>query len=75
MTAGAASSGVSGVPASAGRPGNPSAEEVAAVIAVLFTRRRRPWPRRVPARPAWRLPSYAGSRSWARPRGGWGSAA
>jgi hypothetical protein len=67
-----AGTGSPGLPAADGQP---SAEEVAAVIAVLLSRRRRPGPRRAPARPAWRTPSYAGSRSWARPRGGWGGGA
>jgi len=66
MTAG---TGSPGVPAAAGQP---SDEEIAAVVAVLLVRRRRPGPRRIPPGPPWRAPSYMGSRSWARPRGGWG---
>ena len=66
--AGAASSGMPTV------AGYPSAEEVAALIVVLLAKRRCAGPRRAAARPSWRPPSYAGSRSWRRPRGGWGSA-
>jgi hypothetical protein len=61
-----------GAPAGDGRP---SAEEVAAIVAVLLVRRRGAGPVRAPARPAWRPSSYAGARSWRHPRSGRAGAA